>query len=106
MEKFAFRKYHEKTIKRKKRTVLAKIEAVRERYNEKTSTEKQTKMNHTFALFVQSMVCLLVGLLLDTMHETRMPLIIMDIAKLLAYLGASVSFWKLLFGKKKTEEEK
>ena len=62
-------------------------------------------MSHSVVLFVQSMVCLMIGIMLDTMHETRMPLIIMDVAKLLAYLGASVSFWKLLLGKKKTDEE-
>lgn len=61
-------------------------------------------MSSSLTNFVTSTTFLVVGLGLEAVDEPRIPLIIMDIAKLLAYLGASVSFWKLLFGIKKKEE--
>lgn len=62
-------------------------------------------MTNSVSSFVQSVTFLVVGIGLENIDEPRIPLIVMDIAKLLAYLGASVSFWKLLFGKEKSKKE-
>jgi len=58
--------------------------------------------------FIKTFSFLSIGLGLDGMDTMHIPPIIMEIAKLLAYLGASVAFFKFVIGfftKKETNKD-